>query len=141
MKINFQLTKNYALNYQGRHIDLHNNFDFIKIEFSVETMMLILRWRMATGNWVQQDELPCLTLIHKNVSYLNILPRNSSMPLSEDSCLSDITFWPSSSRAINDSITDQNLPNEEDDILYIFQSGQIIRVNCKEIELVPTEDL
>jgi hypothetical protein len=136
MKINFQVTDNYALNYQGRHIDLHNNFDFNNLEYSTETMTLVLRWIKSSGDWVKEDELSHLALVHKNVSYLFILPRDPEMPLSEDSCLSDITFFPSSSRDINNSVIHQGLPGEGDDILYIFQSEQVIRVHCEEIELL-----
>jgi hypothetical protein len=136
MKINFQLTQNYALNYDSRHIDLHNNFNFINFEYNIETMTLVLRWVKSLGNWVQEDEPQQLVLLHKNVSYLTVLSRDPEMSLSEDFSLSDITFFPSSSRDINDSIIDKNLPEEDDDILYMFQSGQVIRVRCEEIELI-----
>lgn len=135
IKVNFQLTENYAINYDSRHIDLHNNFDFISLEYDIETMTLILRWLKSSGDWVPKDELLGLALLHKNVSYLTISSRDPEMPLSEDSCLSDITFFPSSSREINDNIMDKSFPEEGDDILYMFQSGQVIRVHCAEIVL------
>lgn len=135
IKVNFQLTENYALNYDNRHIDLHNNFNFVSLEYNIETMTLILRWVKSSGDWVPIDELPGLVLLHKNVSYLTISSREQKMPLSEDSCLSDITFFPSSSREINDNIIDKSFPEEGNDILYMFQSEQVIRVHCEEIEL------
>ena len=46
------------------------------------------------------------------------------------------TFFSSSMRDVDDNTMGQDLPVEGDDILYIFQSGQIIRVQCEEIELV-----
>ena len=136
MKVNFQLIENYGLNCENRHIDLHNNFNFIHFEFNIETMTLVLKWVKSPSDWVQEDELPHLALLHKNVSYLNVSPRDPEMPLSEDSCLSNVTFFPSSSRDISDSIFDKSFPNGDDDILYMFQSGQVIRVHCEEIELI-----
>lgn len=136
MKVNFQLIENYALNCENRHIDLHNNFNFIHFEFNIETMTLVLKWVKSASDWVQEDELPHFTLLHKNVSYLTVSPRDPEMPLSEDSCLSNVTFFPSSSRDISDCIFDKSFPNEDDDILYMFQSGQVIRVHCEEIELI-----
>jgi hypothetical protein len=53
----------------------------------------------------------------------------------EDSCLGEITFFPSTAREINDSIVPQQKPNDGDDILYFFENGQLIRNHCKEIEL------
>jgi len=46
------------------------------------------------------------------------------------------TFFSSLMREVNDNTMGQDLPVEGDNILYIFQSGQIIRVQCEEIELV-----
>lgn len=136
MKVNFKIIENYALSYQGRHIDLHNNYEFTGMEYSTRKMTLTLRWIKSSGDWIKDDELLQLMLVHKSVSYLSISPRDLEMPFSEDSCLSDITFFPSSARDVNDSIISKTLPAVEDDILYIFQSEQIIRVHCEEIELI-----
>lgn len=57
-----------------------------------------------------------------------------------DSCLGEITFFPSTAREINDSIVPQSKPNDGDDILYFFENGQLIRIHCKEIELSVKDD-
>src|SRR5574337_1015696 len=132
MRANFRITDNYAVNYEGKHIDLHNNFDFTGFEYSIATMTLVLSWVKSSGDWVAQNELRHLRFVHRNVSYLTILPRDPETPLSEDFCLSDVTFFPSSMRDDNESILSQDLPIEEDDVLYIFQSGQTSRVHCEE---------
>src|SRR5688500_15534589 len=127
MTINFLLTGNYALNYKGRHLDLHNNFDFFGLEYKVEEQSLILKWLKGAGEWVPENELEEIVLIHKQVNYLNVQPRDHLMPKTEDTCLSEISFFPTSDRHINDSVIDRSLPNVDDDILYHFQSGLSIR--------------
>jgi hypothetical protein len=136
MIVNFEIIDNYALNYKGKHLDLHNNFDFINFEYKVETQTLILRWVKSAGGWVKDDDPPSLVLIHKRVGYLYILPRDPEMPFTEDTCLMDLTYFASSHRDINDSVGGGKLPNAGDDILYFFQSGQVVRINCDEVELV-----
>ncbi|KAA9333735.1 hypothetical protein [Adhaeribacter soli] len=142
MKVNFQLVDNYAISFEGRHIDVHNNFNFLGFEYKVETQTLILKWIKSAGDWVNSDELPQFALIHFEVNYLNITPRNPLSQTSEDTCLSDITFFPSSDRITNDSIIGQSMPHNKDDILYLFQNDQVIRVNCKEIRfIIGTEEI
>lgn len=39
-------------------------------------------------------------------------------------------------RDINDSITYQKEPTENDDLIFLFGDGRVIRVNCEEVELI-----
>jgi hypothetical protein len=135
MKINFQLTQNYALNFDNRYIDLHNNFNFINLEYNVETMALVLRWVRSSSNWVKEDELLSLELLHKNLSYLIVSSRDPEMPLSEDSCLSNITFFASSSRDINDRIIDKSFPEEDDDIYTCSKADKLLEFIVKKLNL------
>src|SRR5688500_5338140 len=120
MNVNFQLEDNIALNFKSKYIDLHNSFDFVNFEYKVETQTLILRWFKFRGDWVKKDELEYFALIHKEVIYLSISARDPEMPNTEDNCLSEISYFPSSDRDSNDKFTDQKSPNDGDDIFYCF---------------------
>jgi hypothetical protein len=136
MKVNFRITENYALDYHGRHLDLHSNFHFVNLEYKIETSTLILRWLRSKGEWVPDNEVSYLVLVHKQVNYLLVVSGDPEMERIEGTRLNDITFYPSSDRNTNDSIMTHRLPEDGDDILYLFQSDQIIRVNCEEVELI-----
>lgn len=135
MIVNFDIKDNFALNYEGREVDLHNNFDFIGFDYNVAERQVQLRWKKPVGHWVDNNEISSLCLIHKAVNYLMVIEQDENSTYADDSCLGEITFVPSTLRDLNDIIVPQSEPSEEDDILYLFENGQRIRIHCKELEL------
>jgi hypothetical protein len=137
MTSNFKIEQNYALIFEGRHIDLHNNFDFIGYEYNTAGRKLVLKWTKSEGDWVKHDELDNLQLIHFNVSYLVIYYDNKKYEFPNgDNCLSNISFYPSEDRQTNDTVFMQEDPKETDDINYMFQTEGYIRVSCDMIQLI-----
>lgn len=142
MKINFDIKDNQAIEIAGRHIDLHNNFDFVGFEYNVANREIKLNWEKSNGDWVGKNEFLSLVLTHKGVTFLRVIEQDEKSIYKDDSCLGEITFFPSTAREINDSIAPQTKPNDGDDILYFFENGQLIRIHCEQIELsikMPTD--
>ena len=135
MTTDFEIVDNYALRQDGLLFDLHNNFDLSDFHYNVKTREFIITWTKASGEWVKSDEADEITVRHSNVSFLTISDRDPESITDDDKCLGEISFFPSTSRDINDSIVIQARPTEEDDILYFFENGQLIRVCCETIEL------
>ena len=135
MKVNFDIKDNHAIEISGRHIDLHNNFDFVGFDYNVSDREIKLNWKKSSGDWVDKNEFSSLVLTHKDVTFLKVIEQDEKSTYEDNSCLGEITFFPSTEREINDSIVPQPKPNDGDDILYFFENGQQIRIQCKEIEL------
>jgi hypothetical protein len=135
MKVNFDITDNHALTFEGRHIDLHNNFDFLGFDYSVADRELKLTWSKSTRDWIDTHEISGLVLTHKAVTYLIITDQDEKSNFDDSRCLGEITFFSSTAREINDSIVPQSTPNDGDDVLYFFENGQVIRIHCEQIEL------
>jgi len=135
MKVNFDIIDNYALTYEGRHIDLHNNFDFIGFEYNVADKEIKLHWKKSNGDWVDKNEFSSLVLTHSSVTFLKVIDQDENSTYADDSCLGEITFFPSTAREINDSILPQSKPKNGDDIIYFFESGQCLRIHCKEVKM------
>ena len=135
MKVNFDIKDNHSIESIGRLIDLHNNFDFVGFEYNIAEREIKLNWRKSSGDWIDKNEFSNLVLIHKGVTFLKVIEQDEKSTYEDDSCLGEITFFPSTVREINDSIVPQPKPNDGDDILYFFENGQQIRIHCKEIEL------
>jgi len=135
MKANFEITDNHALTFEGRHIDLHNNFEFVGFEYNVADREIKLNWKKSNGDWVDKNEFSTLLLTHKEVTFLKVINQEEKSTYVEDSCLGDITFFPSTVRELNDRTILRSTPNEDDDILYLFENGQLIRIHCEEAEL------
>jgi len=134
MKVNFEIEENYAVSLNGIHIDLHNNFEFKKIsEFDNAVQIEFIK---STGDWVHQNEFEKLTFSHKNVTFKKIVNGDNSEFPEDENTLSGITFFPKKMREINDGFMEYNKPNENDDIIYLFENGKMFRLNCEQIELI-----
>jgi len=137
MIVNFEIEYSTELKFEGRLIDLHNNFDLIGYEYKSTDRQLILKLAKAMGDWVDKSEFTNLTLTHINVFFLNINYDNKEFEFpNDDKTLADITFYTSEDRNTNDCITAQPKPKNDDDIIYMFQSEHYIRIGCEKIELL-----
>ena len=67
MKTNFEIEENYAVQLNGTHIDLHNNFDFIGL--SKNGKNIVVDFKRTTGDWIKNDEFKSLKFEFKNVFY------------------------------------------------------------------------
>ncbi|QNR23311.1 hypothetical protein [Croceimicrobium hydrocarbonivorans] len=138
MKTNFEIEDNYAVLLAGTHLDLHNNFDFQGLIKKGDD--ILIRFQKTKGDWLNA-KVPDVLYFHcMNVSYQYYI-EGDEQALKEDAIgLSDITFFPSESRMINDSLRLQSNPEDKDDLILFFQDGKVIRIGCTEIKLI-TEDL
>jgi len=137
MTSNFQIEEHYALAFEGRHIDLHNNFDFIGYNYDITNRQITLKWTKSKGDWVKDNEFANLQLIHSNVTYLTISYDNKENEYpDDDKCLSDVSFFPSEDRQTNNAVLLQEKPKNGDDIIYLFQTDHFIRIGCDKIELL-----
>lgn len=136
MKANFKIDNNSAVLYNGQIIDLHNNFDFVGMTEDVQHKEVKLHFVKSEGNWVKADEFAQLTFSLKNITYKYVEEGEPESYPNDAKCLGEITFFPSEYRDINDSIMQQSEPRENDDLMFFFEDGQVIRVHCEEAELI-----
>ena len=138
MKVNFKIIENYALEFDGCHIDLHNNFDFVGFEYFVSNRKLKLSWAKRKTNLLDENEFNKIVLVHKEITFFIIThtSQDEKLIFEDDKCLSEITFFPSTERDVNNHFLIQEKPNNGDDIIYSFENDQRIRVHCEEIELL-----
>ena len=80
MTSNFILYQNYTIHCNDKHLDLHNNFDFIGFSFDGIKRELKLNWAGIKGERVQEDNPSKFTITIDNVEYLKILPREDGVP-------------------------------------------------------------
>ena len=107
MKVNFDITDNHVLTIAERQIDLHNNFDFVGFDYNVAYREIKLHWKKSIGDWVDKNEFSSLVLIHRGVTFLKVIDQDEKSNYDDDSCLGEITFFPSKARELNDSMGKQ----------------------------------
>ena len=136
MKTNFKIEDNYAVQYDGYHIDLHNNFDFEGMAENSDGKEIRLEFKKSDGDWISEDEFTFLTFVLKDVTYKYLKDGDPVNYPEGSKCLGEISFFPSEMREMNDSIIPQQEPKETDDLIFIFEDDKVIRVNCKQAELI-----
>lgn len=133
MKVNFEIEDNYAVQFQSRHIDLHNNFELVEIRYLQN--LIEIEFKKSDGNWVDQDEPNELLFLFKEVSFKYEKEGEDHLFPEDWKVLGDLSFFPSNMRNVNDGLMLQKLPSKEDNILFFFENGRMIRINCEEVEL------
>jgi len=124
-----------ALNYNDKYLDLHNNFDFRSFNYDVTSRQLELIWTRSHEDW--SNEIICaFKLVFRDIKFLKIRERDSSLPATEDSCLSLIGFLSNDLRDDFDSFAEVKNATDSDDLNIAFQSNQAFKISCNYVDFV-----
>lgn len=93
MRCDFEITNEIYLVQPPFELDLHNNFDFLGLHYSVEERTLLLQWRRSLGDWVASGTPDFVRVEFREVSEFRFQPRNTELPFTEDDCVSSIGYW------------------------------------------------
>jgi hypothetical protein len=93
MRRNFDITGGIYLSQPPHELDLHNNFDFLGLEYSIEDRMVTLRWRRAEGEWVPAGTPASVAVTFAEVSEFRFEPRDAALPFTEDDCMNAFGYW------------------------------------------------
>jgi hypothetical protein len=124
-----------ALEWQGQHLDLHNNFDFQSLHYNIRSQQVELTWRRSAEQWARAVQLPGLQLVFRQVSFLTVKERDPVYPFTDDNCLAHLSFHRPEERDEFDSISLTTLLG--DDLTFYFQSEWGLKVNAETAELLP----
>ena len=126
-KINFSVDGNYAIDTAGKHVDLHNNFDFTGLEYSTDTNQVCLSWVKSSGDWIPKDEAKRLNIVFDKVSLLRVKGDLSS-DLSTRTTLSFMGYLHPEDVALMDGCLDEQEANSDYHMIFIFEDGLVIKV-------------
>lgn len=139
MKEHFTLKNSIYLVTGSEELDLHNNYDFVGISYSIADRVLVLRWLRSPGDWVTHDSPAEIELEYRDVQRFEFRPRDPEMPFTEDDCLSGAGYycdagWPDSVSSGWESGVFSTAADPEEDWLRAFQfwSGAIVVVRAGE---------
>ena len=93
MQRDFEIKDGIYLSQPPHELDLHNNFDFCGLDYSVERRTLSLHWRRSTGDWVAAGTPASVSVEFREVSEFRFLPRDAELPFTEDDCVSEFGYW------------------------------------------------
>lgn len=134
MHCDFEVDQEIALTAGEQYFDLHNNFDFVGIDYRPTAQIAILRWKRGAGNWVPAGTPAELELTFHKVANFAMRCRDEEMPRSEDDCLQSMTFTPPEFFGNFDScFTGYRSPDEH--ITLLFQSGAALKIWAQRAQL------
>ena len=74
-------------------LDLHNDYNFQELCYSVAQRTLVLRWRRSEREGVTPSLPASVTIEFRGVSEFQFRPRAPALPFTEDDCLRDFGHW------------------------------------------------
>ena len=93
MKRDFEIVDGIYLVQSKHELDLHNNFDFLRLTYSIENRTLLLNWHRSDGKWVASGTPESVNVEFREVSEFRFMPRNSELPFTEDDCVNSFGYW------------------------------------------------
>jgi hypothetical protein len=114
------------------NLDLHNNFNFKSVEYSVSERKAVLHWKRSNGDWVNSETPKALEIEFSGVSEFRFMPRDSDMPFTEDDCVNSIGYWVDEDWAEGIIMVEPNQKPEPQWLTAIdFMSGAVITVQAE----------
>jgi hypothetical protein len=74
-------------------LDLHNNFEFQELQYSVAERTLCLQWRRTLREGIPAMVPPSVTIEFRGVTEFRFQPRDPALPFTEDDCLDNFGYW------------------------------------------------
>ncbi|QDT74545.1 hypothetical protein [Lacipirellula limnantheis] len=131
MRRDFEIKDGIYLSQSPHELDLHNNFDFCGLHYSVEHRTLSLHWRRSTGDGVAGGTPASVSVEFREVSEFRFLPRDAELPFTEDDCVNTWGYWTDEEWADGVIMTD---PTQAPDPQWLtgihFMSGATIAVQA-----------
>ncbi len=132
MNRNFEIVDGIYLVQESYDLDLHNNFDFKSLDYSVKERKLVLNWQRSEGNWVSSETPAQLNIEFHEVSEFRFMPRDSEMPFTEDDCINSFGYWVDEDWAEGVIMVEPNQTAEPQWLTAIdFMSGAVLAVQAK----------
>jgi len=132
MKRNFEIKDGIYIKIDTKEYDLHNDYDFKVVNYSIEERILTLAWKRSSGEWVSHDLPASLTVTFSEVSEFRFMPRDKELPFTEDDCLNSFGYWVDEEWAQGVMILSDGQEPEASWLTALdFMSGAIITVQSK----------
>ncbi|WP_426492393.1 hypothetical protein [Hymenobacter sp. 102] len=128
-----------SIEWSGIYLDIHNCFDFVGLQHQVADQTVILFWQRSSESWAQSTPVGGFKLIFNQTTYFRIAPRDAEYPLTEDTCLRDLSFVPQTERDDFDNVYFLKERSQTDDLKFVFQSEFGIKLNAHTATFVVTE--
>ena len=131
MRRDFEIKGGISLAQPPYELDLHNDYDFHLLQYSVTERKASLHWRRSTREVLASTLPASLTIEFRGVSEFRFQPRDPAFPFTEDDCVSTFGYWKDEPWARNVFFAD---PPQTPGPSYLtgiaFQSGAVVAIQA-----------
>lgn len=121
---------------EGQEIDLHNDYEFTHIDYSIAARRLQLHWARSAGDWVRPSMPAALTLVCAGVHMLKIRESDEDEHVNGEKCLSSIGFMWNAMRDDMDGVASHEASEGCTDLACIFMNDLSIKIAAVEARIV-----
>ncbi len=132
---NFVIESEVEITADDRWLDLHNNYNFVSLDYNVFERKLTLTWIRSKGDWVDKSLPLGVELAMEDVYHFEASPRDSEMPFTEDDCLEAFLSITKGEDGQN-YFMDETTPSTGCLFGLSFQSGLVLAVGAEEASVV-----
>jgi len=93
MRRDFEIKLGIYLVQAPHELDLHNNFDFQELRYSVAERILYLQWCRSEREGIPTTLPISVTIEFRGVTEFRFQPRDLALPFTEDDCLTSFGYW------------------------------------------------
>ena len=126
---NFRFDAGYALIWDGRRIDLHNNFLFDGLDYSVKDGAVSLSWRRSQGQWVDEIDPPRFKIVFTNVGLLRMEASLGPEP-SGPTTLEFAGYLNAADEGVMNGFLERNEVSESYHFIFAFEGGLAIKIGA-----------
>ncbi len=89
----FEIRDGIYLIQSTHELDLHNNFDFQSLRYSVVDRSLSLQWHRSERDGIPANLSTSVSIEFQEVTEFRFQHRDAGVPFTEDDCMSDFGYW------------------------------------------------
>lgn len=127
MQTDFKIERGIYLVKDELTLDLHNDFHFEKVEYSIAERRVTLKWKCSVCERIGPSVPSFICFDFLEVSEFRFYPRNSQITFTEDDCLTTAGYWTDEEWCEGVFFTEKDeIPDPNYLTAFEFMSGAII---------------
>ncbi len=131
MQRNFTIVGGIHLSHGLHRLDLHNQYRFTELAYSLLDRTLVLTWKQWDRGQQETEGPGMVQILFSDVQEFRFKPRRQDMPFTEDDCVSTIGYWSDEEWAGGVLMTDDHDTVDPSWLTAIqFMSGAIVIVRA-----------
>jgi hypothetical protein len=131
MQRDFTIRTGIYLVQPPHELDLHNDFDFQELRYSVARRTVLFRWQRSERDGVSTNRPASVTIEFRGVTEFRFRARDSDLPFTEDDCLSSFGYWTDEDWAEGSVMICEEAADERWLTAIEFMSGAIVLVQAE----------